>query len=148
MKILAEDWGYNIANPHVKYSLLPKYGITGCNIPVSQKRKLQMTGWGDEIAQYEIVQAMLKLNPAQIMSLYDYAVTRFHVETYVSNVIGDDWFWNNGQTFLDTWNLVLVARGLDPYALREDIMQGWSGVATNERDEVVSIINRDTICPT
>lgn len=103
-------------------------------LPVHQRREMEMTGWGDDITQYDVVQSMMKLNPAQIMSLYEHAITKPQIELYVSNVVGGDWFWNNGQTFLDTWTGVLHKRGLAANEVRDHILQGFLGIAINQRD--------------
>lgn len=99
------------------------------NLPVPQRRKLAMTGWGDEISQYYVVQSMMKLNPRQIMVLHDRAVTKIDVEKYVvEHCDGDEWFWNNGQTWLDTWSLVLFKRGEDLNMIRCAIQDGELGI--------------------
>jgi len=101
-----------------------------------------MTGWGDEISQYYIVQSMMKLSPAQVMHMYEHAVTKLDVEAYIINHCdGGDWFWDNGQTFLDTWSLVLYKRGEVPAEVRGAILGGEAGVtragkrAWSDRDD-------------
>lgn len=89
-----------------------------------------MAGWGDDIAQYYVVQSMMKLNPAQIMHLYEHASNQQQVEVYIGG-LGEEWFWNNGQTFLDTWTLVLAKRGLDPRVIRDGILDGQFGIAAS-----------------
>jgi len=112
------------------------------DLPIPQRRKLQMTGWGDEISQYYIVQSMMKLSPAQVMHMYEHAVTKLDVEAYIINHCdGGDWFWDNGQTFLDTWSLVLYKRGEVPAEVRGAILGGEAGVtragkrAWSDRDD-------------
>ena len=52
-----------------------------------------MTGWGDEISQYYVVQSMMKLSPAQIIHMQERAVTKLDVETYVLDQCdGGEWF--------------------------------------------------------
>lgn len=99
---------------------------------VQELRHAHMTGWGDQIGQYYIVQSMLKLNPAQIMYLHNTVLTKSQLEIYVAHQFGpgaEDWFWNNGQTWLDTWNLVLAQRGEDAGCWRESLLEGICGIA-------------------
>ncbi|KAK5095309.1 hypothetical protein LTS08_008209 [Lithohypha guttulata] len=98
------------------------------DLPVPQRRKLEMMGWGDEISQYYVVQSMMKLNPAQIMYLYEHTTRKQDIERWLAEHIGEEWFWDNGQTWLDTWNLVLYKRGLDPEWLQLEIQEGRAGV--------------------
>lgn len=77
--------------------------------------------WGDEIAQYYIVEDMLKLNPDQLLQLYELVATtngrgRRFVERFVAGfVLGgscgaggmDGWFENNGETLVETVDLVV-----------------------------------------
>lgn len=112
------------------------------DLPVPQRRKLEMTGWGDEISQYYVVQSMMKLSPAQIIHMHEHAVTKLDVEAYILNDCdGGEWFWDNGQTFLDTWSLVLYKRGEAPGDMRSAILNGEAGVTSagrrtwSDRDE-------------
>ena len=101
------------------------------DLPVSQRRKLEMTGWGDEISQYYVVQSMMKLSPAQIIHMQERAVTKLDVETYVLDQCdGGEWFWDNGQTFLDTWSLLLYKRGEAPADVRSAILDGETGITS------------------
>jgi hypothetical protein len=99
-------------------------------LPPPQARTTKMEGWGDEISQYHTVQSMLKLNPAQITWLHDHVVYKWQVESLIHD-LGDDWFWNNGQTFSDTWSIVLHARGMDVDEIRSGIYDGKIGAAVN-----------------
>lgn len=90
-----------------------------------------MTGWGDDISQYYVVQAMMKLNPAQIMFLYEHAVTKQDVEKWLYEHVGEEWFWDNGETWFDTWRLVLYKRGEDLGLLRDAILDGDAGITVN-----------------
>lgn len=91
-----------------------------------------MEGWGDEIEQYHVVNSTLKLNPAQMMWLYDHAVTKQDVEHYIEEHAGGQWFWNNGETLLHTWLLVLHGRGVAVQEVREKVFCGLSGVAVQD----------------
>lgn len=108
------------------------------NLPVAQRRKLAMIGWGDEISQYYVVQSMMKLNPRQIVYLHDNAVTKADVEKYIfEQCDGGEWFWDNGQTWLDTWSLVLYKRGEDLSLVRGAIQDGEIGITGTESLEAV-----------
>lgn len=99
------------------------------NLPVAQRRKLAMAGWGDEISQYYVVQSVMKLNPRHIIYLYERAVTKADAEQYiVEHCEGGEWFWDNGQTWLDTWTLVLYKRGECLNVIRAAIRDGELGI--------------------
>jgi hypothetical protein len=102
------------------------------HMPASQLRERSMEGWGDEIEQYHLVNSMMKLNPAQIMWLHDHAVTKQDVERYVEEHVGGQWFWNNGETLLHTWLMVLHGRGVAVQEVREKVLCGLAGVAVDE----------------
>lgn len=87
-----------------------------------------MAGWGDEISQYYVVESMMKLNPMQVVHLYDHAINKNEVETWLSQHVGEEWFWDNGQTWLDTWRLVLYQRGENFEQIRAAINDGEMGV--------------------
>lgn len=102
---------------------------------VQELRRAHMVGWGDQISQYYIVQSMLKLNPAQIMDLYNTVLTRSQLEVYIVSVFGlgsEEWFWNNGQTWLDTWNLVLSQRSENAGGWRDRLLDGKAGIAADD----------------
>lgn len=103
------------------------------DLPIAQRRKLAMKGWGDEISQYYVVQSMMKLNPAQILQLQERVMTKSDVEKYVvEECDGGEWFWDNGQTWLDTWSLVLYKRGEELSVVRGAVLDGELGItATN-----------------
>lgn len=93
-----------------------------------------MVAWGDEISQYYIIQSMMKLNPAQILHLYQHAITKFDVEAYIINHCdGGEWFYDNGQTFLDTWSLVVHRRGEALEDVRGAILDGEAGITSAKR---------------
>lgn len=66
-------------------------------------------GWGDDIPHYYVVEDMLKLDPGQILWLKEKAPLKRMVENYVKSL--GDWFENNGETFGQTLEWVLVERG-------------------------------------
>lgn len=87
-------------------------------------------GWGDDVAHYYVLEDMLKLDPMDIMQLYQFcagngklgelvgAVDGWRigtkkqvVETHVAGM--GDWFLDNGQTLGETVNFVVSERGED-----------------------------------
>lgn len=100
------------------------------NVPVPQRRKAEMLGWGDDINQYYVVQSMLKLNPGQIIHLHENVTTKEGIEWYIDSEIGGEWFWDNGQTWSDTWNLVLMKRGWDLTKVEVAIEDGLAGIVS------------------
>jgi len=77
---------------------------------------------------------MMKLNPAQILYMLEHCVTKPDVESYIINHCdGGEWFWDNGQTFLDTWSLVLYKRGEAPAEVRNAILDGNAGITSAGR---------------
>ena len=85
-------------------------------------------GWGDDIPHYYIVEDMLKLDPGQIMWLKENAPLKGMVEAYVKGL--GEWFENNGETFGQTLDWVLNARGVDEDDLREAIVEQEMGLVT------------------
>ena len=69
---------------------------------------------------------MLKLDPGQIMWLKENAPLKGMVEAYVKGL--GEWFENNGETFGQTLDWVLSARGLDEDDFREAILEEEMGV--------------------
>jgi hypothetical protein len=104
---------------------------SGKAMPATQLRHQSMDGWGDDIVQYHALGSMLKLNPAQIMWLYDHAITKRDVELFVEDKVGGHWFWNNGETMLHTWILVLYGRGVPVEEVREKVYRGLAGIAVD-----------------
>ena len=98
-------------------------------------------GWGDEIAHYYVLEDMLKLDPGQIMWLYEHVATglsildvgmdnasaKDRVQAYI-NGIGGEWFENNGETFGETVAFVVGERGGEMEDLRADVEDGVEGV--------------------
>ena len=103
----------------------------GKQLPATQLREQSMDGWGDDIEQYHALNSMLKLNPAQTMWLYDNAVTKQDVELFVEDKVGGQWFWNNGETLLHTWILVLHGRGVSVQEIREKVCCRLAGIAVD-----------------
>lgn len=104
-------------------------------------------GWGDEIAQYYVVEDMLKLDPGQLMHLFesltgqagsDAESTAFYgfgsrkatVEHFVAAL--GDWFENNGETLVETICFVVGERGGDGRELGELVEGGLEGICRRE----------------
>ncbi len=88
-------------------------------------------GWGDEIAHYYVVEDMLKLNPEQLLYLYE-TVTGFDgrkrtVESFVAR-LGSGWFANNGQTLVETVDWVVGERGECAVSLKEAVEAELQGI--------------------
>ena len=104
-------------------------------------------GWGDEIAQYYIVEDMLKLDPGQLMHLFErltgqsgpdaelttcfgFSSRKATVEQFVA-VLGD-WFENNGETLVETIYCVIGERGGEGRELGELVEGGLEGICRRE----------------
>lgn len=106
--------------------------------------------WGDEIAQYYIVEDMLKLNPDQLLQLYEQVATahgrrRGFVERSVAGfVLGgscggagavEGWFENNGETLAETVDWVVGSRGECAVWLKDEVTVGWGEGIVRECDD-------------
>ncbi|RMZ91192.1 hypothetical protein DV736_g1587, partial [Chaetothyriales sp. CBS 134916] len=109
------------------------------SIPAPELRDQTMEGWGDDIDQYHILSSMLKLNPSQVVLLYENALCKRDVEVFVDDHGGGNWFWDNGETMLHTWMLVLHDRGLSVHGVREKISSGLLGIAVDDEKYTVEI---------
>ena len=104
-------------------------------------------GWGDEIAQYYVVEDMLKLDPGQLMHLfarltghaasdadlktcYGFGSRKAIVEQFVAGL--GDWFENNGETLVETICFVVGERGGDGRELGELVEGGLEGICRRE----------------
>ncbi|RMD43173.1 hypothetical protein DV735_g1965, partial [Chaetothyriales sp. CBS 134920] len=109
------------------------------SIPAAELRVQTMEGWGDDIDQYHILSSMLKLNPSQVMALYESALCRRDVEVFVDEHGGGNWFWENGETLLHAWMLVLHGRGLPAHEVREKIYRGLLGIAVDDEKYAIEV---------
>ena len=104
-------------------------------------------GWGDDIVQYYVVEDMLKLNPGQLMhlfesltgqagsdaestALYSFGDRKAIVEHFVAAL--GDWFENNGETLIETIGFVVGERGGDGRELGELVEGGLEGICRRE----------------
>ena len=109
-------------------------------------------GWGDEIAQYYVVEDMLKLDPGQLMHLfesltgqagsdaelmtyYGFGSRKATVEQFVAAL--GDWFENNGETLVETICCVEGERGGDGRELGELVEGGLEGICRKEHGDDV-----------
>ena len=69
---------------------------------------------------------MLKLDPGQVIWLKENAPLKGMVEAYVKSL--GDWFENNGATFGQTLDSVIIERGLDVEEFREEIRDEEAGI--------------------
>jgi len=99
--------------------------------PVSEYREQMMEGWGDEIEQYHVLNDVLKLTPVHVMQLYETALTKQDVQRFIEEKVGAQWFWNNGESMLHTWILVMHGRGIHVQEMREKVLYGMAGVAVD-----------------
>ncbi|KAI5207053.1 hypothetical protein E4T39_02073 [Aureobasidium subglaciale] len=84
-------------------------------------------GWGDDILHYYVVEDMLKLDPEQLIHLKENAPYKSQVETYIKSQ--GDWFDNNGETFVQTLQQVIIDRGQEMEDFKDAIEDGVMGVA-------------------
>ena len=106
-------------------TLFHSFGVT------THEEHKSFLGWGDEIAQYYLVQDLLKLDPGQMMWLKE---NSSFAEIFIQGL--GDWFHNNGETLSQTLTSVLLARGEED--LLEGLENGELGIAKN-RPNVFSI---------
>jgi hypothetical protein len=99
--------------------------------PAAEAREQTMVGWGDEIEQYHVLNDLLKLTPMQIMQLYMSARTKEDVLGFIDERTGSPWFWNNGESMLHAWILVMHGRGVPVQELREKVFCGMAGIAVD-----------------
>ena len=83
-------------------------------------------GWGDEIPHYYVVEDMLKLDPGQVLWLRENAPLKGQVEMFVRRL--GEWFEDNGETFGQTLEWVVVERGGDVEDVRECIELNELGI--------------------
>jgi hypothetical protein len=103
-----------------KYSLHPSHEVGA-------------EGWGDDIPNYYVIEDMLKLQPDQILYLKENAPLKGMVEAYIKDLCpGNDWFTDNGETWVQTLQFVLEERGEDVGEFMGAISEGELGIAVNE----------------
>ena len=122
---------------------------------------LTLEGWGDEIAHYYVIEDMLKLDPGQLMYLFESITdalgpngnfnagwsSKGLVESFLAGAVrdgsthrtingvrggGGDWFENNGETLAETIGFVFGERGGDALDLRDGVEDGILGITCEE----------------
>jgi hypothetical protein len=111
---------------HVSYAHAPS---------VQELRHRHMQGWGSDQQNFYLVQAFLKLSPAQILWLYDNAVRRADVEQYIESQTHDPCFFESMALLFTDWVAVLHSRGVDIQQAREKIWDGHAGIVIEARNE-------------
>jgi hypothetical protein len=87
-----------------------------------------MHGWMDEITRFYVLEDLMKLDPEQVLWFREIAHLNMQVPDYIAPV-GEEWFMNNGETFAETFEKVLLDRGEDPEEIRTLIANGELGIA-------------------
>jgi hypothetical protein len=87
-----------------------------------------MYGWVDDITRFYVLEDLMKLDPEQVLWLRENACPNMQVLDHVAPV-GEEWFMNNGETFAQTFEAVMVDRGEDVREIRERIARGELGIA-------------------
>ncbi|KAJ9604514.1 hypothetical protein H2200_010627 [Cladophialophora chaetospira] len=98
---------------------------------VQELRIRHMQGWGSDLQNFYLVQAFLKLSPAQILWLYDNAVRRADVERFVEEQTHELCFFDCGSLLFQDWVAVLHARGVDVQQAREALWDGTTGIVVD-----------------
>lgn len=95
---------------------------------VQELRHKHMSGWGGDIHSFYLVKSFLKFSPAQILWLYDNAVSKADVEKYIEAQTDDPCFFESGSMLFHDWVTVLHTRGVDVQLSREAVLQGTAGI--------------------
>jgi hypothetical protein len=87
-----------------------------------------MYGWVDDITRFYVLEDLMKLDPEQVLWLKEHTYLNMQVSDEVAP-LGEDWFINNGETFAQTFEMVMADRGEDALEIRERIARGDLGIA-------------------
>lgn len=87
-----------------------------------------MYGWVDDINRFYVLEDLMKLDPEQVLWLQENAYLHLQVPDQVGSM-GEEWFINNGETFAQTFEMVMADRGEDVQEIRERIARGDLGIA-------------------
>ncbi|KIV87079.1 hypothetical protein PV11_02649 [Exophiala sideris] len=99
---------------------------------VQEQRYKHMQGWGSDLQNFYVIQSFLKFSPAQILWLYDNAVSKADVEKFIQSQTYDPCFLESGSMLFADWVTVLLARGVDVQRAREAIWDGQAGIVLDE----------------
>jgi hypothetical protein len=106
---------------------------TGLNKQSVQELRLRhMQGWGSEMQNFYFIQSFLKLSPAQILWLYDNAVSRADVEGFIEQQTHDRCFFESGSLLFHDWVTLLHARNVDVQQAREAVWSGNAGIVIEQ----------------
>ena len=104
----------------------------------TQERRFKcMQGWGSDLENFYVVQAFLKLTPAQLLWLLDHAVYKSDVEQFVESQTMDLCFLESGSMLFHEWVTVLHQRGVDVQQVRDSIWEGEAGIVRAQESQVV-----------
>lgn len=95
---------------------------------VQELRFKHMKGWGSDLVNFYHIQAFLKFSPAQILWLYDNAVSNADVHKFIQVQSGDPCFLESGSMLFHDWVTVLHARGVSAQQTRDAIWDGKAGI--------------------
>ncbi|EXJ65788.1 uncharacterized protein A1O5_11029 [Cladophialophora psammophila CBS 110553] len=104
---------------------------------VQELRIRHMQGWGSDLQNFYLIQSFLKFSPAQILWLFDNAVSRTDVERFIEQQTHDPCFFESGSMFFQDWVTVLHARGVDVQQAREAIWEEKAGIVVTGRSWAV-----------
>ena len=92
-----------------------------------------MCGWVDETTRFYVLEDLMKLDPEQVLWLRGNGNLDVQVPDRLAP-LGEEWFMNNGDTFGQTFDMVMSDRGEDAEEIRERIAQGDLGIAKRMLD--------------
>ncbi|KAK5462647.1 hypothetical protein LTS15_002359 [Exophiala xenobiotica] len=101
---------------------------------VQELRHKHMSGWGSDLQTFYLVQSFLKFSPAQLLWLYDHAVSKADVEKFIEAQTHDPCFFERGSMLFHDWVAVLHDRGVDVQQAREAIWDGRVGIVLDGVD--------------
>ncbi|KIW99427.1 uncharacterized protein Z518_11415 [Rhinocladiella mackenziei CBS 650.93] len=102
---------------------------------IQELRFRHMRGWGSDLQNFYLVQSFLKFSPAQILWLFDNAVSKTDVERFIELHSHDPCFFDSGSLLFSDWVTVLHGRGVDVQEAREAIWDGNAGIVIKNSTE-------------
>lgn len=137
----AQTFHLSIQYPHLRPVVRPPHGYddlfhnsrppaesTHNKTTTQELRFRNMQGWGSDLQTFYLVQSFLKFSPAEILWLFDHAVSRVEVEQFIEQQTHDPCFFESGSFLFQDWVAVLHARGVDIQQAREAIWDGKAGI--------------------
>jgi hypothetical protein len=86
-----------------------------------------MYGWADDITRFYALEDLMKLDPEEVLWLQANAYLHLQVPDQTGSM-EEEWFINNGETFAQTFGMVMADRGEDAQEIRERIARGELGI--------------------